>query len=460
MNKKLIKILAIVLGAVLCVALAAGIAVKKTQPFREPTTYPYVFVHGLNGYGTDIVSSDRAPYWGSTAGDLLHELEYRGYTCVAPSGGASASAWDRACELYAALTGTTVDYGEAHSQEFGHERFGNENPIPLLPDWGKTDDQGNVQKINLVGHSFGGASARMLTELLAYGSEQERHWTPEDCSPLFMGGQEDMVFSVTALTAPHNGTTLLELTSVGIVQSSVGLLDKLLQSPLGQLAQGALGLFGIDLNEPLAGQSSLSDMLKMAQTRDNAYYDLTLHGAWSLNNHIRTLPNIYYFSHPADGTQEGKNGTRVPVEEEMFAPLRVSAGIMGSFNFKDVTFGGTPLDHTWLPNDGLVPTVSMLAPSDALKENFSRFEVEQNVSEWEENAGFFSRFNAAPYADNIQRGVWNVYSTMRGDHAKPVGLNQEKSWLVEFYLEQMELIDHLSREETKGWAYSVLKDKD
>ena len=41
-------------------------------------------------------------------------------------------AWDRACELYARLTGTTVDYGIAHSAEKGHDRFGITYNEPLF----------------------------------------------------------------------------------------------------------------------------------------------------------------------------------------------------------------------------------------------------------------------------------------------------------------------------------------
>ena len=51
-----------------------------------------------------------------------------GYDCRAASVGIISSAWDRACELYAELTGGTADYGIAHAQRFGHARFGTAYP--------------------------------------------------------------------------------------------------------------------------------------------------------------------------------------------------------------------------------------------------------------------------------------------------------------------------------------------
>lgn len=61
-------------------------------------------------------------------------------------------------------------------------------------------------KVNFIGHSFGGVSARMLTELLINGSEEERAATdPSDLSLLFKGGNTGLVHSITTLASPHNG---------------------------------------------------------------------------------------------------------------------------------------------------------------------------------------------------------------------------------------------------------------
>ena len=82
--------------------------------------------------------------------------------------GPLSSACDRACELYAQLTGTTVDYGAAHAAEYGHARYGATYDKPLFAGWSAS------KKINLVGHSFGGATIRLFIDILADGSAEEQ----------------------------------------------------------------------------------------------------------------------------------------------------------------------------------------------------------------------------------------------------------------------------------------------
>ena len=113
----------------------------------------YVFVHGLSGWGSYDRAYRRMPYWGMFGGDLMKYLNRQGFSCYAASVAPEGSAWDRACELYAQLTGSVVDYGKAHSERCGHARFGRDySQEPLIPDW----ESG--KKIVLLGHSFGGAS--------------------------------------------------------------------------------------------------------------------------------------------------------------------------------------------------------------------------------------------------------------------------------------------------------------
>lgn len=80
---------------------------KEVNPDEWNTNYPYVFVHGLSGWGSYDTQYKLMPYWGMFGGELLSKLEKKGYDCYAASVAPSSSAWDRACELYAQLTGTT-----------------------------------------------------------------------------------------------------------------------------------------------------------------------------------------------------------------------------------------------------------------------------------------------------------------------------------------------------------------
>ena len=138
--------------------------------------------------------------------DLIKILNEQGVEAYAPSVGPLSSAWDRACELYAQLTGTVVDYGEAHSKAHNHERFGfsYEGRATMGEPWDLKE------KINLVGHSFGGATVRLLVSLLAYGDKDELAATGDETSELFKGGH-DCVHSCITLSAPHNGSQVANM---------------------------------------------------------------------------------------------------------------------------------------------------------------------------------------------------------------------------------------------------------
>ena len=167
---------------------------------------------GLAGWGSYDEQYRKLPYWGMYGGDVVEHLRGKGYDCVAASVDPMGSAWDRACELYAQLAGTRVDYGAAHAAEYGHERFGRDFfSCPLIPTW--SDDT----RLVLISHSFGGATVRLLSELLTYGDEGERAATvPSDLSPLFAGGLGGRVHTVVALASPMNGTTAPESIEPGV----------------------------------------------------------------------------------------------------------------------------------------------------------------------------------------------------------------------------------------------------
>ncbi|MFR1189207.1 MAG: hypothetical protein ACLSDI_01565 [Oscillospiraceae bacterium] len=105
-------LLTLILAASLCVIPAA--AADRTCPSSEED--PVVFVHGLMGWGQRAGINSMLPYWGMTTGSLTSYLNSLGYETYSATVGPISSAWDRACELYAQFTGTTVDYGAATPQ--------------------------------------------------------------------------------------------------------------------------------------------------------------------------------------------------------------------------------------------------------------------------------------------------------------------------------------------------------
>lgn len=153
----------------LIIVFSAGVSLAFADAKADSYKYPCIFVHGILGYGDNDKLNSVTPYWGMQyKEDLMKSLNARGYDCHAASVGPLSSAWDRACELYAQLAGTVVDYGAAHSAEHHHERYGRSYVGKALIDtFGKTDRDGNIIKINLFGHSFGGATTRLFTYILA-----------------------------------------------------------------------------------------------------------------------------------------------------------------------------------------------------------------------------------------------------------------------------------------------------
>ena len=147
-NKRFLSLLlALTLAVSLCVLPAA--AADQTCPSSKSD--PVVFVHGLMGWGERAGLNSVLPYWGMTTGSLTAYLNSLGYETYSATVGPISSAWDRACELYAQLTGTTVDYGAAHAAAHDHARYGITYDRPLFDGWGTR------RAVNLVGHSFGGA---------------------------------------------------------------------------------------------------------------------------------------------------------------------------------------------------------------------------------------------------------------------------------------------------------------
>ncbi|KAK4473916.1 hypothetical protein MN116_003241 [Schistosoma mekongi] len=123
-----------------------------------------IFVPGLPGWGlTD-------GYWESAFDNSILPANLCVLT-VKPS--PIASHHDRACEIFAEITGTLVDYGIEHSQRFKHSRWGKDysNVPPLHSEWGTSNP------IHLVCHSTAINTARVLQRLL-----EDDFWNKETSS--------------------------------------------------------------------------------------------------------------------------------------------------------------------------------------------------------------------------------------------------------------------------------------
>lgn len=348
------------------------------------TNYTYVFVHGLSGWGHYDFRNKFFPYWGMKNGSLIKYLNTQGFKAVDASVAPQGSAWDRVCELYAQLTGTVVDYGLEHSTRCGHNRYGKDySKNPLIKKW----DIDN--KINLLGHSFGGVTVRLLTHLMENGAVAEIEATPKDeLSPLFAGGKGDWIYSVTTLAAPHNGTSAYHIPDPEPQKKTSGqkMMDK--------------------VNAPKKdGRAEY----------DYADYDMHIQNADVINRWLKTLDEVWYFSFACNATILQSDGTMLPDTLKMESLFQRSATKMGTF--EGITFDGVELTSQWQQNDGLVNTISALAPSHSPSRNYD--------------------------AEKMETGVWNIMPIYYGDHMSLQGGLTIKNDVKPFYIEHLDRINKL-----------------
>ena len=280
-------------------ALEVGECLLPDAPPGGRGAHPTVFVHGLLGWGAQDALYRAVPYWGLAAGDVLGYLNRCGYDCRAASVGIISSAWDRACELYAALTGGRADYGIAHAQRFGHARFGTAYPAPLVPGWGAD------KPVDLVGHSFGGATARLLMQLLAHGCSEEvqaAEAAGETPSPLFTGGRTGWVHALVAIAAPHDGSTFLDVqpdAANALSTLFLGAARALGISAFKDVYDFRLDQFGIrrDPDEPITAAALRMLAQNPLPAGDNAFDDLRCAGARAQCAHRHAAGRLV-FLHP------------------------------------------------------------------------------------------------------------------------------------------------------------------
>ncbi|MDE6412906.1 MAG: hypothetical protein K2K42_03290 [Eubacterium sp.] len=171
-------------------------------------------------------------------------------------------------------------------------------------------------KINLLGHSFGGATVRMLADLMADGSEAEQNATDKnELSDLFTGGKADWIYSIVALAAPHNGTTAYNADDTAEEETSgmQNFMSKMVSKFTATKEDGRVDF-------------------------DYAAYDMYIDHALELNEELQTLDNVYYFSYPCSSAVKNDDGTYSPNEEITESTFIKSAIKMGKFTGK--TDGG------------------------------------------------------------------------------------------------------------------------
>lgn len=398
---------------ILCVTIVlSGTIIANAESTEYENEYPFIFVHGMFGWGRDEGINKIAPYWGGTTGSIIDYLENNNIEAYDVSVGPISSAWDNACEIYAQLTGTTVDYGEAHSEAHGHNRYGRTYTTPLVPDWSAD------KKVHLIGHSHGGQAVRLLAHLLTYGDKDEINATDKDSvSDLFTGGKEYLVESVTTICSPNNGSTAYNVVEklnmihfMEIVATySAGIIGRTFLN--GTLLDFHLEHYGLTL---APGEKKTDEKFGVATERflnsaDGTTIDLSIEGAKELNDKIEISKNINYFCYSYDAT----NKSEKLMTNTDFPLLAIFGTLLLMYGNPDDS-----ANENWIANDGLVNTVSAKNPFDEPARDFD---------------------------GKIEKGIWNVMPTRTGDHGTPIGLLSSKKEVHAFYDELTEMLISLEK---------------
>ena len=370
---------------------------------------PIILVHGFNGFTDDINPAVLTHYWGGDKMNIRQDLEENGYEAYEASISAFGSNYDRAVELYYYIKGGRVDYGAAHAAKYGHERYG-KTYEGVYKDWKPG------QKVHLVGHSMGGQTIRQLEELLRHGSPEEIEYQKEhggEISPLFQGGHDNMVSSITTLGTPHNGSHASDLFgNEALVRQMVFDLGKKFGNKDSRVDFG-LSQWGL---KQKPGESYI-DYVKRVQnsklwkSKDNGFNDLTRDGATDLNRKTSLNPNIVYKTYTGEATHKTLSG-RQKADFNLFLPFALTANLIGKAT-----------EQEWRENDGLVSVISSQHP-------FNQKYVEAT--------------------DKNQKGIWQVTPIKHGwDHVDLVGQDSSDTARTREELQQFwhELADDLVQSE-------------
>ena len=343
---------------------------------------PIILVHGFNGYasGTGPITG-KGNYWGGDRLKIIQDYRAKGYNVMEASVSAFGSNYDRAVELYYYIKGGRVDYGAAHAAKYGHERYG-KTYAGAYKDWKPG------QKIHLIGHSMGGQTIRYLEELLRHGSPEEVEYQKQhggDISPLYKGGQDNMISSITTIATPHNGTHAADL--LGNEEIIRQVAYDYARSKGNKLSHVDVGLSQWGLkqreDETLVQYIQRVKQSKLWTTKDNGFYDLTTEGTDILNQKTSLNPNIVYKTYQGESTRPGANGTQ-KADVNMNIGYTLTANTIGKVK-----------DKAWRENDGLVSVISGQYPLNQAHTSAT---------------------------DQVQKGVWQVTPVKHNwDHGDFVG---------------------------------------
>ncbi|ETK96954.1 hypothetical protein F441_00462 [Phytophthora nicotianae CJ01A1] len=177
------------------VLIHGKIAITPSNTLVQSLNLYLVLYTGVFGFGKQRpLWGHWVPYWPE------RELNRINPNHLLVDVGSVSSDHDRACEVFYQLVGGRVDYGEQHSNDTGHDRYGEMFDNPLHPNWSEDNP------VHLLGHSFGSTTAIELFQLLSTDFFQ-------------VGSSHKWVASITCIAGPLTGSTLTHM--IGMETSRV-----------------------------------------------------------------------------------------------------------------------------------------------------------------------------------------------------------------------------------------------
>ena len=347
--------------------------------------------------------------------------------------GPVSSLHDRACELFYALRGGVVDYGEQHALQHGHARFGREYRQPLCPTWGPR------LPAHFLGHSLGGPTILKLQQLLRIGffdhalETQGQEWQAQD-----------LILSITSVSSPFRGTPLVyslgseplpypkvRMFSFGDLLSKFIHIAAFLDLPFfdahadawifsarrrkavkrSLLVGGVTAESSESSDDPESGRSKATIQERAGLThfirqlwksdwaggRDCAPWDCTFaergrdrpEDQWGLEvGRRKSAGKTWYRSYAGGMTVATDDGFHRPESYWSLSPLTYTAHLIGKFDYSKLSpppsflppSSGEKQDamqglsSSWWANDGVVPLASQFHPFDCHPETCRHFQ--------------------------------------------------------------------------------------
>ena len=240
-----------------------------------------------------------------------------------------------------------MDYGNNKTEEYGIiQKPKNKKYDGFYSKW---DGQ---HPVHIISHSQGGQTARMLEVLL-------KKSFPGETSPLLSNSYRDWIKSITTISTPHNGSTLVP------IMLDVFPFALRLAPWFGSIDNKTINmLYSFDLDHwqlERGVDESFDDFFlrlknsPVSESKNLSTWELSPEGANEFNQLFEEDEKVYYFSFSTHSTKVKNSSTFHKPDSGMSVHLWPSGILMGQYN--------NAIDSSWYENDGVVNTVSMSHPS-------------------------------------------------------------------------------------------------